>query len=96
MKEFFKNKSLKIVIKNRSYKGREFVDIRQYFKDKESGEFKHSTKGITIPLNQFQEFKKIFNTHSENDKDINLESTNNNEEEVSDRILKIAKKLVNE
>ena len=94
MKEFFKGKKIKIVIQNKSFKGKEFVDIRQYYNDAKSNEFKPSAKGVTIPLNQFQEFKEIFITHSETDKDNHHEPINdNNEEGISDKILSIAKKL---
>ena len=67
MKEFIKNKRQKILIQNKEFKGRKYVDIRTYFLNNDDGEYKPSSKGITIPLDKFEEFKKIFDSHNIND-----------------------------
>ena len=40
----------------RQFKGKVFVDIRTWYTD-ESGALKPSPRGVTIPLDKFEEFK---------------------------------------
>lgn len=43
-----KNDITLIRVEKRSYKGKDFVDLRQFFKD-DNGEFKPTQKGVTLP-----------------------------------------------
>ena len=49
-----KNDFTKIRIEKRTWQGRDFIDIRQYFKDDED-KYKPSAKGITIPPERLPE-----------------------------------------
>ena len=44
----------------RKYKGRLMVDIRQMYKDDDSGEWKYGKKGISLSQSEFREMAKIF------------------------------------
>ena len=46
-----------IRVEKRSYKGRDFIDIRQYYQDDE-GKFMPSGKGCTLPPEKLPEFIK--------------------------------------
>jgi len=52
--DIHKNDITLIRVEKRTFKEREFVDVRQYFKD-DNGEFKPSQKGITIPPERLTE-----------------------------------------
>ncbi|MCB1165277.1 MAG: transcriptional coactivator p15/PC4 family protein [Leptospiraceae bacterium] len=40
------------------FKGRKLFNIRIWYQDKESGEYRPTAKGVTIRPDQFEEFKK--------------------------------------
>ena len=46
--EFEKNKSKMIRIHVQEFKGTEFLSLREFYRDKETGELKPSPKGFTI------------------------------------------------
>ena len=52
-----KNAFTLIRVEKRNYQGKDFVDIRQYYKDDE-GELKPTTKGVTLPPEKLSEFIK--------------------------------------
>ena len=43
-----KNKNEIIRVQKKAFKMNEFIDVRVYYKDKESGEFKPTSKGVAI------------------------------------------------
>tara|TARA_R100001082_G_scaffold21470_3_gene10311 strand:- start:3155 stop:3382 length:228 start_codon:yes stop_codon:yes gene_type:complete len=48
MKEIKKNSSEIIRIEPKEYKGNEFIDIRVFFQDKDTGEYRPTKKGISF------------------------------------------------
>jgi len=46
--DIHKNDFTLVRVEKRTFKERDFIDIRQYYKNN-SGEFKPTTKGVTIP-----------------------------------------------
>ncbi|GMS91906.1 hypothetical protein PENTCL1PPCAC_14081 [Pristionchus entomophagus] len=42
----------------RSFKGQTYVDIREYYMDKTSGEMRPGKKGISLNVEQYDNFKK--------------------------------------
>lgn len=59
MGKLTKNSREEVHIKKVTKKDREYVDIRVFWFDSNSGEFKPSQKGVTIPYEIFGEFKSI-------------------------------------
>ncbi|GAH94714.1 unnamed protein product [marine sediment metagenome] len=57
MIEIKKNSFTRVMIEKCNYQGKDFIDIRQYFRDDEKN-FKPSKKGVTIPLDKLDEFIK--------------------------------------
>ena len=57
MKDIHKNDQEIIRIARRSYKGKEFIDIRMFYKD-DTGEWKPSPKGVTFKPDQIDEVLK--------------------------------------
>ena len=45
-----KNGNSIIRIEKKKWKDKEYTDIRKYYQDKETGEWKHTKKGIMIPI----------------------------------------------
>lgn len=56
-----KNNREEIQIKKVEKKGKVYVDIRTFWHDGESDEFRPSQKGVTIPFESFEEFKDFIN-----------------------------------
>lgn len=50
-----------LVLALREYKGSRFLDIRKYFRDKYTKEFKPTTKGIAVNGKTYQVIKRILN-----------------------------------
>jgi len=46
--EIQKNQKEKIMVSTNEYKGNKFVDLRVYFEDESSGEYKPTKKGISL------------------------------------------------
>jgi len=44
-----------IRIQKKEYKGFEYIDIRTFYKDKETGEWKYSKQGVTIKPSQIDD-----------------------------------------
>lgn len=57
-----KNSREEIYIKKVEKKGRHFIDIRVFWYDSNSDEFKPSQKGVAVPYEAFQEFKSIIDS----------------------------------
>lgn len=57
-----KNSREEIYIKKVEKKGKKFVDIRVFWYDSNGDEFRPSQKGVAIPYESFDEFKKIIET----------------------------------
>jgi len=53
-----KSDSGRVVLSVQEYGGKHYVDIRHYYKDKASGEWKPTKKGTTIPLEKGQKVAK--------------------------------------
>ena len=51
-----KNAFTRIRIEKRNYQGKDFVDIRQYYKTDE-GEYKPTQKGVTVPPEKLPQMK---------------------------------------
>ncbi|KAJ7132749.1 transcriptional Coactivator p15-domain-containing protein [Mycena crocata] len=49
----------------RSFKGKTLIDIREFYADKDSGELKPGKKGISLPVDQWEELKKAAQTIDE-------------------------------
>ena len=47
-----------IRISTREYKGVSYVDLRVFFKDKQSGEYRPTKKGLTVKKDQIHEVAK--------------------------------------
>ena len=54
-----KNSREEIQIKKVEKNGKNYVDIRVFWYDSKSDEFRPSQKGVTIPCESFSEFKEI-------------------------------------
>ncbi len=54
MKEIKSGKGLIGVQKN-EYKGKVYIDIRKFYEDRDTGEWKPTRKGISIPINLAEE-----------------------------------------
>jgi hypothetical protein len=54
-----KNGKEEIHVKKVEKNSRQFIDIRMFWLEKESNEFKPSSKGIAIPVEVFEEFKEV-------------------------------------
>lgn len=50
--EYSKNSISKVVVALQEYKGTEIIDIRNYYQDPTSDEWKPTRKGISVPLDQ--------------------------------------------
>ena len=48
MKEIRKNKSEVIRIQSKEYEGHKLIDLRVWYEDKETGEYKPTKKGISL------------------------------------------------
>uniref|UniRef100_A0A0N4UKR6 PC4 domain-containing protein n=1 Tax=Dracunculus medinensis TaxID=318479 RepID=A0A0N4UKR6_DRAME len=46
----------------RSFKGKTFIDIREYYNDKGSGQMKPGKKGISLSIDQYEQFKCILDS----------------------------------
>lgn len=53
-----KTDSLQVQINLVSINGKEMLDIRQYYVDKESGEWKPTPKGVPIPKDKLNKFMR--------------------------------------
>jgi len=60
--KIMKNSREEIHIKKVEKKGRKYLDIRVFWHDSSSDEFKPSQKGVAIPYESFQEFRDIINS----------------------------------
>jgi hypothetical protein len=60
--KFVKNSREEVHIKKVEKKGKKYVDIRVFWFDGNSDEFKPSQKGIAIPYENFEEFKAFINS----------------------------------
>jgi hypothetical protein len=56
-----KNSREEIHIKKVEKKGKQYVDIRVFWFDSSSDEFRPSQKGVAIPLESFEEFREHLN-----------------------------------
>ncbi len=56
--EFPRSKDEKIQFTLSKYRGKRYVDLRLWFKGKESGEFYPTKKGISIALDQMGQIRK--------------------------------------
>lgn len=56
-----KNNKEEIHVKKVEKNGRQYVDIRIFWMEKESNDFKPSPKGIAIPVEIFETFKEVIN-----------------------------------
>lgn len=54
-----KNNREEIHVKKVEKKGKEYIDMRVFWFDSSSDEFRPSQKGITIPYESFNSFKEI-------------------------------------
>lgn len=54
-----KNDDTEIQIAVKSYKGKAYVDIRQFFKSEDMTKMLPTKKGITIPLDKWEDFRSI-------------------------------------
>jgi len=50
--QFEKNSREEVMVKLTEFKGRQYVDVRAYYREKEGDEFKRSRKGITVSPQQ--------------------------------------------
>ncbi|HEX9060328.1 MAG TPA: transcriptional coactivator p15/PC4 family protein [Clostridia bacterium] len=57
-----KNSKDEIQVKKVEKKGRKYVDIRVFWLEPASNEFKPSQKGVTIPEEGFEEFRKLIDS----------------------------------
>jgi len=56
-----KNSREEIHIKKVEKKGKKYIDIRVFWYDSNSDEFRPSQKGVTVLYESFQEFKDLIN-----------------------------------
>ncbi len=54
-----KNSREEVQIKKVEKKGKKYIDIRVFWYDSNSGEFRPSQKGVTIPYESYKEFAEI-------------------------------------
>ena len=54
-----KNKNSLIRIQIREYRGKQYLDIRKFYLDKDTEEFKPTPKGISIPMDRANEVLTI-------------------------------------
>ena len=47
--EIQKNKQEKLIVSLSEYEGYKYVDIRVYYEDKKTGEYKPTKKGVALP-----------------------------------------------
>lgn len=59
--KIIKNSREEIHIKKVEKKGKKYVDIRVFWFDSNSDEFRPSQKGVTVAVENFEEFKSIIN-----------------------------------
>ena len=57
-----KNNREEVQIKKVEKKGKKYIDIRVFWSDGESEEFKPSQKGVTIPYDSLSELKDLINS----------------------------------
>ncbi|MCX7842993.1 MAG: transcriptional coactivator p15/PC4 family protein [Clostridia bacterium] len=62
-----KNNREEIQIKKVEKKGKKYVDVRVFWLDGESGEFRPSQKGVTVAYESFSYFKELINSIPDND-----------------------------
>lgn len=60
--KFDKNSKDQVIIKKVEKSGKQYIDIRIFWLDGNSGEYKPSQKGVTIPYEHFKNFQDIINT----------------------------------
>lgn len=54
-----KNSREEIQIKKVQKSGRDYIDIRTFWYDSNSDDYKPSQKGVTVPYDAFEEFRDI-------------------------------------
>lgn len=64
-----KNKSESIKLSLNEFKGKELLDIRIFYYDKNEDVYKPSKKGISIPIDKSEEFMEKINTILESRKE---------------------------
>ncbi len=57
-----KNNREEVQIKKVEKKGKKYIDIRVFWSDGESEEFKPSQKGVTIPYDSLKELKDLISS----------------------------------
>ncbi|AEI15499.1 transcriptional coactivator p15 [Flexistipes sinusarabici DSM 4947] len=57
--EVQKNNTEKFVVEAKEYKGKNFVDVRIYYLDKESNDWKPTKKGITLTKYTYEPLLKL-------------------------------------
>jgi Transcriptional Coactivator p15 (PC4). len=57
-----KNNREEIHIKKVEKKGKKYVDIRVFWFEGESGEFRPSQKGVTVALESFAQFRELIDS----------------------------------
>lgn len=57
-----KNNREEVQIKKVEKKGKKYIDIRVFWSDGESDEFKPSQKGVTIPYDSLNELKDLISS----------------------------------
>lgn len=57
-----KNSREEVQIKKVEKKGKKYIDIRVFWYDSSSDEFRPSQKGIAIPYENFKEFKEFIDS----------------------------------
>lgn len=60
--KFIKNSREEVHIKKVEKKGKKYIDIRVFWFDGNSDEFRPSQKGVTVPYENFEEFKGFINS----------------------------------
>lgn len=56
-----KNNREEIQIKKVEKKGKKYIDIRVFWLEGESGEFRPSQKGVTVAVESFEQFRELIN-----------------------------------
>lgn len=57
--EVQKNNTEKFVVEAKEFKGKHFVDVRIYYLEKNSEEWKPTKKGITLTTNTYEPLMKL-------------------------------------